>query len=388
MTELIISGDHLKDEFQFESKHNLALVHLMNTIVTDTPLLDDLKETQKAVWRLGRVIYTFEKSFLCGQTIKVPMIITDQNIIDISSVIRNWLLNYYNAESLICMFDFSFYFNSLLIVHFLDTLKIEEGNEQEISTASLLVLNVFYQLRNVLSSYRAYFELGWSYLAEFDHQLNSLWRTDKLLNLLQNELECERNQRNLEKNKLIKVQKDVLSLKNKLQQAKATIESLKEKNKGKIIKEKEIGKKGRPKLHGNQDSGSEIEADIPPAPGTPVLLSSSGSGASCRYCGKWFSCSSKLNRHTVVHSGFKPFSCDWPGCGRPFDSNYKLQRHRRCHTGERPFACNLCEKRFTRSDKLREHKRLHERQQQTKDDEAKKAQEQQQSQMEAQVYLI
>ena len=267
-------------------------------------------------------------------------------------------------------------------------MKIEEGNEHEISTASLLVLNVFYQLRNVLSSYRAYFELGWSYLAEFDHQLNSLWRTDKLLNLLQNELECERNQRNLEKNKLIKVQKDVLSLKNKLQQAKATIESLKEKNKGKIMKEKEIGKKGRPKLQGNQDSGSEIEADTPPAPGTPVLLSSSGSGASCRYCGKWFSCSSKLNRHTVVHSGFKPFSCDWPGCGRPFDSNYKLQRHRRCHTGERPFACNLCEKRFTRSDKLREHKRLHERQQQIKDDEAKKAQEQQQSQMEAQVYLI
>ena len=109
MAELIISGDHLKDEFQFESKHNLALVHLMNTVVTDTPLLDDLKETQKAVWRLGRVIYTFEKSFLCGQTIKVPMIITDQNIIDISNVIRNWLLNYYNAESLICMFDFSLY---------------------------------------------------------------------------------------------------------------------------------------------------------------------------------------------------------------------------------------------------------------------------------------
>ena len=106
---------------------------------------------------------------------------------------------------------------------------------------------------------------------------------------------------------------------------------------------------------------SDVEPDTPPPPGTPVLLSSSGTGSSCRYCGKWFNESIKLNRHMLIHAGAKPFACDWPGCGRPFDSNYKLQRHRRCHTGERPFACDTCDKRFTRSDKLREHQRLHQR---------------------------
>lgn len=243
--------------------------------------------------------------------------------------------------------------------------------------AALLILNVFYQLRGSLPQVKTYFEMGWIYLSEFEDQLEAMWKTDRAVSLLQTELECERIQRLADKQKVTKLQKELSNIKTKLQQSKATVEKLKKyvekpapksKKRGSVAVQNtpESRRRGRPKKSAKVEmkygpTESDIEPDTPPAPGTPVLLSSSGTGSSCRYCGKWFNESIKLNRHMVIHAGAKPFACDWPGCGRPFDSNYKLQRHRRCHTGERPFACDTCEKRFTRSDKLREHQRLHQR---------------------------
>jgi uncharacterized Zn-finger protein len=243
--------------------------------------------------------------------------------------------------------------------------------------AALLILNVFYQLRGSLPQVKTYFDLGWTYLSEFDDQLEAMWKTDRAVTLLQTELECERIQRLADKQKVTKLQKELTNIKTKLQQSKATVEKLKKyvekpgpksKKRGSaaIQHTPEVRKRGRPKKSGKvgiklESTESDVEPDTPPPPGTPVHLSSSGTGSSCRYCGKWFNESIKLNRHMIIHAGSKPFACDWPGCGRPFDSNYKLQRHRRCHTGERPFACDICDKRFTRSDKLREHQRLHQR---------------------------
>lgn len=236
--------------------------------------------------------------------------------------------------------------------------------------AALLILNAYHQLKDSLPQAKEQLEDNWIYLADLTDQLESIWKTDKAFSLLQTELECERIQRLADKQMLSKLEKEVNNYKRKVKQSKEMLEKLKKfasKPAPKSKKKGYIAPVGRGKAKRNNRGGrgyippdeDGVEPDVPPAPGTPVLLSSSGSGSSCRYCGKWFNDSAKMNKHLVIHAGSKPFACDWPGCGRPFDSNYKLQRHRRCHTGERPFGCDECGKRFTRSDKLREHQKLH-----------------------------
>ena len=44
-----------------------------------------------------------------------------------------------------------------------------------------------------------------------------------------------------------------------------------------------------------------------------------------------------------------------PECGKVFTSNEKLTRHSLVHTGLKPFECIRCEKAFSRKDKLYEH---------------------------------
>lgn len=53
----------------------------------------------------------------------------------------------------------------------------------------------------------------------------------------------------------------------------------------------------------------------------------------------------------------KVFQCTgYPGCSMVFTRSEHLARHIRKHTGERPFQCNLCMKKFSRLDNLRQHK--------------------------------
>ena len=47
-------------------------------------------------------------------------------------------------------------------------------------------------------------------------------------------------------------------------------------------------------------------------------------------------------------------------CSRKFDSRYKLQRHTLTHTGERPFRCSYCNCSFSQNGNLNRHiKTLH-----------------------------
>jgi len=57
----------------------------------------------------------------------------------------------------------------------------------------------------------------------------------------------------------------------------------------------------------------------------------------------------------------KAFSCPLFSCGRLFKRLEHLKRHLRTHTMERPFQCPICRKRFSRSDNLTQHTRIHAR---------------------------
>ncbi|XP_030217811.1 early growth response protein 1-A [Gadus morhua] len=77
-------------------------------------------------------------------------------------------------------------------------------------------------------------------------------------------------------------------------------------------------------------------------------------------CERRFSRSDELTRHVRVHTGQKPFQCRI--CMRSFSRSDHLTTHIRTHTGEKPFACAHCGRKFARSDECKRHGKIHLRQ--------------------------
>ncbi|XP_077351869.1 early growth response protein 2b-like [Festucalex cinctus] len=74
-------------------------------------------------------------------------------------------------------------------------------------------------------------------------------------------------------------------------------------------------------------------------------------------CERRFSRSDELSRHLRIHTGHKPFQCRI--CMRAFGRSDHLTTHVRTHTGEKPFACDTCGRKFARSDERRRHVNVH-----------------------------
>lgn len=77
----------------------------------------------------------------------------------------------------------------------------------------------------------------------------------------------------------------------------------------------------------------------------------------CKICHKSFTDGSNLRRHTRIHSGEKKYQCSI--CGMSFRQKAHLVTHTLIHTGEKKLKCQYCGKMFARKSDIKQHMVLH-----------------------------
>ncbi|XP_030384117.1 oocyte zinc finger protein XlCOF28 [Scaptodrosophila lebanonensis] len=79
----------------------------------------------------------------------------------------------------------------------------------------------------------------------------------------------------------------------------------------------------------------------------------------CTVCSKSFSRNTNLTKHLRIHNSIKPFVCQQ--CPRSFQTPLELMKHARSHTEIKPYQCVRCPASFARKDKLQMHQNVHEK---------------------------
>ena len=74
----------------------------------------------------------------------------------------------------------------------------------------------------------------------------------------------------------------------------------------------------------------------------------------CKYSAKQFH---DVMKHIRIHTDEKPFCCQY--CDKKFTRTDKLKVHERIHTGEKPYKCTLCSYTCCDSGSLRKHVKIH-----------------------------
>ncbi|KAG4079851.1 hypothetical protein HA402_014982 [Bradysia odoriphaga] len=80
----------------------------------------------------------------------------------------------------------------------------------------------------------------------------------------------------------------------------------------------------------------------------------------CEFCGKIFDKNQSLQYHLNRHNDVKPFACTEPFCDKSFYSPMNRKSHiRNVHCIDPQFKCDLCEKAYTKAEKLKIHRTTH-----------------------------
>ena len=78
------------------------------------------------------------------------------------------------------------------------------------------------------------------------------------------------------------------------------------------------------------------------------------SSFTCKFSAKHYK---DIVRHLRIHTGEKPFGCQY--CDKKFDRQDNLKVHERIHTGEKPYKCTLCSYGCGDSGSLKKHMKIH-----------------------------